>query len=643
MILHIQFQICALLLIFFIIFAFIRQKSLQLISQKVYSYMLLVVAVSLIFDIAAVISIEAFSGAPNLLNEIISKTYLFTLPMVVCILMFYALIDVYGDAKSIPLALKVLFMPMIFLPFILVSFDIYYSWGTDGIYQFGPAVIIAYAYELFYIVSCLIFTFYHRKYMDPKRRNSVWIVLAACFVIGVIKQFYPQCPFAGYILALSTLFMYMRLENPEDNIDKISGCFTTDAFLSYMKEVISQNKKCALISITFDDFRFVNDTFGVEIAKRIIQMVARFLESLKGDIVFCSSNLEFTAIFGNFRDMLEALDKIEQRFKKPWALFGIDVEINLSVGICYLTDCSLISEPQQLADTVHYFSKECLRRGKGTVIPINEEELLKKQEIDDAETILRWALKEEKIDVFYQPIYSMKEKRYVSAEALVRIFDENNICISPELFIPIAERNGLILELGMIVFEKVCAFMQQEQLLNKGIQYVEINLSVVQCMRDSLAQELLQIMDKYKIEPHTINLEITETAAINSEKILLQNMEQLIRENVTFSLDDYGSGYSNLSYVVELPLSIVKVDKSLVWSACVNERASVAMEFAVSMIQKLGMKVLAEGVENIEQYQEMERLNIDFIQGFFFSRPVPPDTFIDVISKPITALKTVPV
>lgn len=642
MILHIQFQLCALLLIFFIIFAFIRQRSLKLISQKVYSYMLFVVAVSLIFDIAAIISIVAFSGEQNLLNEIISKTYLFTLPMVICIVMFYALVDVYGEVNGIPFALKVLFVPMIFFPFILMNMDIYYSWGTEGTYQYGPAVLLTYAYELFYIVSCFIFTILKHQHMDKRRRNSVWLILVACLVAGIIKYFYPQCPFVGYVLALSALFMYMRLENPDDNIDKVSGCFTSDAFLAYMKEAKSQNKKSALISITFDDFRFVNDTFGAGSAKRIIEMVARFLKSLKGDLVFCGADLEFTVVFGNFKDMLKALDKIEQRFKKPWALFGVDVEINLSVGICYLTDCSLIPDPQQLAETVHYFMRECKRRGKRTVIPINEEELLKKQEIDEAETILRWALKEEKIEVFYQPIYSMKEKRYVSAEALVRIFDENNKCISPELFIPIAERNGLILELGMIVFEKVCAFMQQGQLLKRGIQYVEINLSVVQCMRDSLAQELLQIMRKYEIEPHTINLEITETAAVNSEKILLQNMEQLIQENVTFSLDDYGSGYSNLSYVVELPLSIVKVDKSLVWSACANERASVAMEFAVSMIQKLGMQVLAEGVENIEQYQEMERLNIDFIQGFFFSRPVPQDNFIDVISRPITAFRTVP-
>ena len=242
------------------------------------------------------------------------------------------------------------------------------------------------------------------------------------------------------------------------------------------------------------------------------------------------------------------------------------------------------------------------------------------------------------VQVYYQPIYSVRAGEYVSAEALVRLFDEDDRFISPDLFIPISERNGLILELGMIVFEQVCQFMKEQSLLEKGIRYVEVNLSVVQCMQEDLHQELMAVMQKYDIPPEAINLEITETAAVNSEKTLLSNMEALIAEGVTFSLDDYGSGYSNLSYVVGLPVDIVKLDKTLIWSSFESQKADVAMQFAISMIKSLGMSVLAEGVENVQQYRRMESLGVDYIQGYLFSRPLPKDEFVRVISQKIDAL-----
>ena len=196
----------------------------------------------------------------------------------------------------------------------------------------------------------------------------------------------------------------------------------------------------------------------------------------------------------------------------------------------------------------------------------------------------------------------------------------------------------MILELGMIVFEQVCQFMKEQSLLEKGIRYVEVNLSVVQCMQEDLHQELMAVMQKYDIPPEAINLEITETAAVNSEKTLLSNMEALIAEGVTFSLDDYGSGYSNLSYVVGLPVDIVKLDKTLIWSSFDSQEADVAMQFAISMIKSLGMSVLAEGVENVQQYRRMEALGVDYIQGYIFSRPLPKEEFVRVISQKIDAL-----
>ena len=153
---------------------------------------------------------------------------------------------------------------------------------------------------------------------------------------------------------------------------------------------------------------------------------------------------------------------------------------------------------------------------------------------------------EERIEVFYQPIYSTREHRFVSAEALVRMRDTEGKLVPPAAFISVAERNGKILQLGEIVFDKVCRFFTEQHLEQYGLHYIEVNLSVVQCSYKQLADDYISIMEKYRINPGYINLEITESASMSAKKTLLGNMQRLMEYGVHFSLDDFGTGQSNL-------------------------------------------------------------------------------------------------
>lgn len=261
-------------------------------------------------------------------------------------------------------------------------------------------------------------------------------------------------------------------------------------------------------------------------------------------------------------------------------------------------------------------------------IRIDAEALAVRNSRIEAERALQRALEEDGIQVYYQPIYSVAKGKICALEALVRIVDETGRCFMPDSFIPLAEKNGMILKLGCIVFRKVCAFMKKEQPERLGIEYVEVNLSVIQCMQENLAEQYLHIMRENEISPHRINLEITETAAVYSEKTLLHNMEELIREGTVFSLDDYGSGYSSLGYVLKLPVRTIKLDKEMVWSYFSSERSAIAMRHEVAMLHELGLFIVAEGVEDEKQYTAMKELGIDYIQGYYFSRPLPQEELL---------------
>ena len=157
----------------------------------------------------------------------------------------------------------------------------------------------------------------------------------------------------------------------------------------------------------------------------------------------------------------------------------------------------------------------------------------------------------------------------------MRIHDDLLGNISPEIFIPIAERNGSIVKLGTMIFEKVCRFISEQNLEETSIEYIEINVSVVQCIQSDFVDTLNEIMDRYHVRPEQINLEITETAASNSFAILQENVERLYQQGISFSLDDYGSGYATIGYIHRFPFCIIKLDKLMVWDAFENERAGI--------------------------------------------------------------------
>lgn len=232
-------------------------------------------------------------------------------------------------------------------------------------------------------------------------------------------------------------------------------------------------------------------------------------------------------------------------------------------------------------------------------------------------------------EVHYQPIYDTKSGKFHSMEALARLNVPGYGYVSPEEFIRIAEQNGTIVQIGILVLEEVCRFIKQYNLKSKGIEFIEVNLSVVQCMQDKIYDDIKSVMEQYCVPPEMINLEITESAAAYSEERLIRNMARLSLIDITFSLDDYGSGYSNINYLVDLPFSIVKIDKYVVWAAMKKVTSRMVLENTIAMFKDINLKVVAEGIEDSEMADIITAMGADYLQGYYFSKPVPKEEVIE--------------
>ncbi|MBR5361101.1 MAG: EAL domain-containing protein, partial [Lachnospiraceae bacterium] len=273
---------------------------------------------------------------------------------------------------------------------------------------------------------------------------------------------------------------------------------------------------------------------------------------------------------------------------------------------------------------------------------VNDREFKIKSELND---IIKRAVKQECFEIFYQPIYSIYEKKFVAAEAFVRLRDEKYGIISPAIFIAASEISGDIHAIGDFVLEDVCRFMAANDLKALGITCIEVNMSTSQCIEMNLVEKIEKLLDKYKLDPSLLNLEITESAVDFDPDVVDANITRLHEMGINFALDDYGTGYSNVKRVTSLPFDIVKLDKTFV-DGVDDPQMWIMVKETIKMLKQMGKKVLVEGVEEEEVVDKFMHLGADYIQGceylqgYYFCRPLPEHEFIEFMQKQVMTSET---
>lgn len=431
-------------------------------------------------------------------------------------------------------------------------------------------------------------------------------------------------------LSVCELIVLINLQKPEEYLDSQTGAYNRNAFEWIFNMNINAKQNMSILMINIEDMNFLIQTVGLDVEKILIKEIANFLWDVsKGDLYIIDSKSMFIVKDTSDDAVIdEIINKIEKRFDNKWG----DLENKIFINYKMMK----VRVPEDVSDLdVFYFCHSNfigLAPTNGNMVEIKNIDFNKAGRRIKVEKIIKRAINEDNFTMYYQPIYSFRDKRIVSAEALIRLFDPEEGFIPPDEFIPIAERNGTIIKIGEIVFEKVFAFIRDNDIEELGIKYIEINLSVIQCMQEELASKVLDLLEKYGVKKDFINLEITETAAFDSPKVLLKNMEKLFEAGISFSLDDFGTGYSNINSLMSLPIDIIKFDKTLIDMASNHERGKGVIDSSVAMAKKMGLEIVAEGIEEQHQIGMLKNMGIDYLQGYFFSRPLPGKDFIDFIS-----------
>ncbi len=630
--LNIYFQVCGVVILVLIMVMFSKRSVLDIPSFTAYRNLLISVFVCVCLDIESIFALNMADYEKSIFTAVVCRLYLISIAIVAYFILKYTICQMEDQIKHIKLTLWI--VRIIIAAYMLLSLfmPVLYHVERNGIYTYGAYVILTYFVAVLIVAICIVYLVSLWRHMKSEKSRSVAFVLFCLCMATAIQFFNNELLLISFSLSVAMMYMYIYLENPNDYIDKVSGIFNLDAADIFLNNRLEKNDHINFITIEITGIKFINETFGSELGNELLKTVGQFLASINDTFAFRMSGAVFSvAFFGSEKKFNQIVHTIEQRFKENFSI--LDIDTVLPVRYCIFKHNNIkLSIPEKIELIRYFMNDKEIKETDGKII-IDEtaiQERFNKQKIEKA---LNDAINNGEVIVNYQPIYNNKLDKFTSAEALMRIKDKDGKFIPPDIFIPIAEKNGLIIKLGMNLFEQVCELIQKNDLQNTSLKYIEVNLSVIQCMQQDLADKLLMTMKKYDVPPSFINFEITETAASNSESTLLSNMKKLLGENSSFSLDDYGSGYSNINYVLDLPISLIKYDKNMIWSYFDNEKGRVILNYTVNMTKELNLKSLAEGVETEEQYEQIKQLAIEYTQGFYFSKPLPPDEFVKKIKE----------
>ncbi len=624
------FDYAAAALIIVLVLHFIVTRTIRNQKNVVFGLLIHIIMVTVFSDIVTVWIGNNNVTVPLALNYIINAVYLLSSGAVAALYFTYVyLIAKDGEAVSrqsqvlVSLPLDVSLILMLINP---LNGWIYY-FDASGAYQRGPLHSFLYVIAGLYILGSLGIALKIFAKLTMWQRIAMFIYPTAIILVMLIQLKMPDVLLVPFAETVACQILLFSVENPADYKEKNLDVYSAEGFYEQFKFAVIRGREFQVLAIHVDGLEALTELMGMDVTTEILKEITDYLNRDCKKKVFRLKARTFVIMDDKKEEEWEkVINTIHTRFRKPFQ--ANDTQVTLSSSMVMLHYPEDVTKLDDVLDMIRYGTARAAELGSETVLKADAGLLEKGHRESYVIHAIKKAIQDKSFKVYYQPIYDSEAKRVTRAEALIRLIDDELGFIPPDEFITLAEQNGLIIEVGAQVFEKACQFMSREKTWERGIERIDINLSAVQCMEENLADHLIDIMDVYNVPYKAVNLEVTETAAVQSEDSLRINMEKLMEKGVNFSVDDYGTGYSNMTNIIDYPFTVVKIDKSMLWTAVKNNQAMIALKHTISMLNDMGLEIITEGIEDENMAEILNNLGCSLHQGFFYSKPLPEEQFM---------------
>lgn len=456
---------------------------------------------------------------------------------------------------------------------------------------------------------------------STKQESKIWMMIVA---------------FVGLAVVMIGAVIIVGLENKRRaEVDPLTGGFTKRSFIGAAEKTVKKSgtNKWTLAVFDIDKFKFINDHLGYEEGNRMLERMHKTLgdHMEKGELYARISDDIFACCMrdASDEDISERLNGVFEEFDRRNSLF-VSYPVVFSAGVCRLDQCTAKYGTVDLNMAIDRcnIAKKTIKGLHVTATAFYDGKIRDKTLRErDLENVMPAALDDNEFLCFIQPKYGARTRRIEGGEALIRWKSSEFGFIFPDEFIPVSEKTGFVVELDFFILEEVCKAMRRW--IDKGHTpvVISVNQSRMHMSHDDYIWRLREIVDKYAIPYEYIELEITETVFTENADLLLRIMQKLHEIGFKLSIDDFGSGYSSLNMLKDMPADVVKIDREFFNGTVNSDKGRAVITTVVDLAKKLKMHVISEGVETLDQVEFLDEINCDMIQGYYFARPMPLPEF----------------
>ena len=632
----IYFDIAALALLLPLFVSIIIKRAYKTFSSKIFIVLTVDITLAAIFEILEYLKV---------LNSNVNLLYLFGEGYFVCrtampLIYLIFILEITGASfrfkKNVWRLLLLVAPYLVMFVFIVTNsfskllFEFVLDDNNLYMYERRPLLYLAYGISALYLIYGIVLIVKYRKFFGRQQFISVLLILPFTMLSVIVQYFYKDLLVELFATTVALVLVSETIEPPEAVVDDKTGLFSRKKFENTLIKWFGLKKDAYLVVIKMTNFADLYNALTVYAAESYMKKSSARLNKMfrSHDSKYVSYYIGQGIFILNFStyntakivsDLINKELKVRSKssiyeFSPKFSIFVTSVIQDFERPSSFI---SFINSFQNMDKD--YFVYDEMKNEKSFIIQKN------------ISLIIDEGLSNNEFEVYYQPIYDVKNNKINSAEALIRLNSKKYGFITPNLFINHAEKNGKIIDIDNFVIEEVSKFIASDEFKKLGIDYIELNLSAVDCLDVELSNRIKKVTTNYKILPSQINLEITETLEADYS-IIEKNINELVGYGFKFSLDDYGTGFSNIIRFSKLPIHIVKIDKQLT-DAYNDESFKNIIKNTFNMIIDSKRKIVVEGVESKEQVDVFVKYGCDYIQGYYYSKPLPKADFIEYVKE----------
>ena len=642
-------DITALLIFLTLIVSNLSKHRVKGRTNALYLSLLVISCITIIFRITFQLILRFCPYSPS--NVFLARTVIYLYLISRCYIYSVGLMFIFSSTGILPVfyrsdTYKIIMILLFNVPVLYVLMDCV----RHIMFEIDPAMKLVVLPPIIGLNICIVITLFFGfvmilKYRKILKKTQIAYGVSLFPVNGIlyiIQSIYPQVQIEMFALAITCYLAFATIQRPELIVNPETMAQSLSAFESELKKTMNIQVPIKVIFIKITNYKNINMYVGVDKFNDLLKKITVFLNNLSRKkklkaLPYYLNDYVYALPTENQTDIMidKVLDTIERFFSQVFILDG--VRINLETRIC------VIRYPEDVTNYEYfmYLSKAFYKIFEPSQRPQWYKDYITDRNFNirnNIEKIVDKAIKENRFELYYQPIYSVKKKRFSSAEALVRLEDPDYGNIPPAFFINYAERTNKIHIIGDFVLENVCKFIGSEEGKALELDSIEVNMSFAQCFETDLIKKIRNWLEEYHVLPEQLRLEITENAASFNPQIVESNIRLLNSMGINFSLDDYGTGFSNIKKVISLPFDMVKINKTFIDEIDNPETESIVTD-TIHMLKSLNKEILIEGIESDERAEQFIELKFenenacDYLQGFYFSRPLPQSEFVKFLKK----------